>query len=271
MFFFLKPNQNPTKKSSLDMSDLLVLTSFEALRCERLRLERSDAELNEKLRLRGVLLKREEVANRRQFATLLSRVHMLQCESECLEVLLKDDRAEAARMDARFETAVAESRRAANERKEFNGRLAAAIRSVSFQARQPDEDSPAFPLYTSDADKMDVIVRNYSEMVLVRAAVESSPTRHAEALHRLEESAREERERHMAAATDLSRTMFNLKAQIVEQRQRLRQIYAPDDAHRLVCWAESVSKKARSKVRWDLMHPVCMLEVVMLEGLKLNL
>jgi 23S rRNA G2069 N7-methylase RlmK/C1962 C5-methylase RlmI len=250
------------------MNDLLVLTSFEALRCERLRLERSDADLNEKLRLRGVLLKREEVSNRKQLATLLARVHMLQCESECLEVLLRDDRAEAARMDARIETAVSESRRAANDRKEFNGRLAAAIRNFSLQAGQPD--SRAFPLFTSEADKLDAIVQNYAELVVVRAAVESSPTRHAEALRRLEESAREGRERHMAEATDLSRTAHDLKAHIAEQRLRLRHLYAPDDAHCLMCWAESVGKKARCRVRWDLMHPVCMLEVVMLEGLRLT-
>jgi hypothetical protein len=250
------------------MNDLLVLASFEALRCERLLLERSESELNEKLRVRGVLLKREEVSNRRQLASLLARVHMLKCESECLEVLLRDDRAEAAQMDARIETAVSESRRAANDRKEFNGRLDAAIRNFSLQAGRPD--SLAFPLFTSEADKLNAIVLNYAELALVRAAVESSSTRHAEALLRLEESAREGRERHMTEATDLSRTLYDLKAHILEQRLMLRRLWVPDDAHRLMGWAESVSKKARSRVRWDLMHPVCMLEVVMLEGLRLN-
>jgi hypothetical protein len=261
-------------KKFASMNDILVLSSFEALRHEKLRLDRSEAELNDKLRLRGVLLKLEEVANRRQLTNLLVRVQMLQCESTCLGVLVKDDREEIALTEKRYASAMVESRRAANDRKEYNTYLACEIRRLSGACRL-DESARAqslctFPVFMSDAEKFDAVVQNYAELALVRTAVESSTARHEEMLRRLEDTARDGREKHMAAATDLSRTCCDLKAHIIKQRLELRQLYSPEDASRLICWAETVSSNARAKARWDFMHPVCMLDVVMLEGLRLR-
>jgi hypothetical protein len=253
------------------MNDLLVLTSFEALRHEKLRLSRSDVELSEKMRLRGALLKREEVANRRQLTSLLVRVQMLQCESVCLGGVVSNNGGEVVRIEKRYETAMGESRRAANERKVYNGLIAAEILHLSQMCRLADESAPqSFSLLMNDTDKFDAVVQNYSQLALVRTAVESTATRHEEALRRLDDSAREGRDKHMAAATELSRTCFNLKMRIIDQRLELRQHFPPEDAGRLICWAESVSRTARAKARWDFMHPVCMLDVVMLEGLRLR-
>ena len=251
------------------MNDLLVLSSFEALRCEKLRLDRSEAELDQTLRLRGVLLKREEVSNQRQLTGLLVRVQMLQCESACLAALVGENREEPVLIERQYDLAIREARRAANDRKEYNERLAAEIRRLSPVSCE-SHHQPVFSVCMSEEEKLDAIIYNTNQLTLVRAAVESSPVRLRSALLRLEESARDGREKHMAAATDLSRTCSDLKALIVDQRLELRQRWCPEDAHRLVCWAEAVSKKARAKARLEYMHPVCMLDVVMLEGLRLK-
>lgn len=254
------------------MNDLLVLSSFEALRYEQLRLDRSEAELNEKLRLRGALLKREEVANRRQLTNLIIRVQMLQCENICLGFLLRGDRDNMKLIEHNYQLAISDSKRAANERKEYNAFVAQEIQRLS-KLCQSDPSSPpsnTFPVFTSEAEKMDAVVHNYSQLTIVRTAADESTARHAEALRRLEDSARDGREKHMAAATELSRACYDLKGQIVTQRVELRQLYTPDHANGLVCWAESMGRTARAKARWDFMHPVCMLDVVMLEGLRLR-
>jgi predicted nucleic acid-binding Zn-ribbon protein len=258
------------------MSDYLVLSSYEALYVEQTRLRRYEAELNEQLLIRGALLKREELANHRQHVKLIAQVEMLRCESTCLQALIVNDRETMIACEHRFRQMSNDSRLAATERKECNSSVAEEIRrltaEISNRGNTPNRGiSSAFTVIHSEDAKMEAVMKNCAELAVVRSTLDSCVSRHQMALRRLEEAADKERERHMQTATELSRICSELKAQVLHLREELRKINPPELAVELFGWVGVVTKMVRTKVRWDFAHQICMLNVVAMEGLRLQL
>ena len=252
------------------MNDFLVLSSYEELQAEQARLHQSEAGLSEKLRLRGALLKREEVANRRQLTNLMIRVEMLRCEDECLQALVKHNRHKVASLEEKYHRMVNEARRASVERKEYNAYVTEEIKRLCQMLPVTAQDASHFALFKNETEKMEAVVQNFTQLAVVRSAVHTSSTRHEEVLRRLEASANEGREQHLRSATELSRMCYDLKSHILKGRRILREVHVPEEAATLVAWAESVGRMARAKARWDVTHQVCMLGVVVMEGLRLR-
>ena len=252
------------------MNDLLVLTSYEQLQAEQARLDQSEAWLNESIRLRSALLKREEMANQRQLTSLLIQAEMLRCESECLQALAENRREWVEALEKRCHQMANEARRASLERKQYNERVTDEIARLRKLLPAAAHGAPPFSLFKNETEKMEAVVQNYAQLAFVRSAVDACPARHQELMRRLEASASEGREQHMRSATELSRACYDLKTQILGQRRVLREAHAPEEAAALVVWAESVGKTARAKARWNVMHQVCMLGVVVMEGLRLR-
>jgi hypothetical protein len=269
-FFFFSFFSSNQSKILHTMNDLLVFTSYEQLQAEQARLDQSEAWLNESVRLRSALLKREEAANQRQLTNLLIRAEMLRCESECLQALAENRREWVEALEKRCHQMANEARRASLERKQYNERVTDEISRLCKLLPATAQSAPPFALLKNETEKMDAVVQNYAQLAFVRSAVDAFPARHQELMRRLEASANEGREQHMRSATELSRACYDLKTQILGQRRVLREMHAPEEAAALVVWAESVGKTARAKARWDVLHQVCMLGVVVMEGLRLR-
>lgn len=254
------------------MKDALVLASFEALSSEKLRLEALENVLRQEVHSRSLALKREETSNQIHLDRALVRIEMLKSEAACLHALLAGNKTEAERYREWCTQAVQNSRLMAKQRDIHNAWITQEIKRLGDQlGRLEQVGASEFEICTTDEAKDAVIQRNYAQIGAIRGKLARFASHCELVLRRLEDSAQAGRDGHASAMLNAADECRALSRQIVGIRREIRKRHKPAEANALIVWAESVGKLTRTRARWDLISPVCALDVVVLEAFRQRL
>jgi hypothetical protein len=237
------------------------LSTNDALCHELAKYRGLEESLRQQIKVRSAALKQEEATIRKALDALLIKNEMLQCEYTCLEAILRDDRVWVIHYQAWYISAVKASKTAALERMGQN--LWMVQESARLQAEinvRGRVDDGACGKEAGDAS-----------VQAVREASARFASHSEHVLQCLEANAESGRVKYARAMEQAGKTVSTLRGGIVAMRNYLREIHPAEVANELIVWAEAGGRIARNKARWDFQHPICPLDVVMLEGLRLRL
>ena len=220
--------------------------------------------LRQSLKVRSAALKQEEAAIRKELDSLLIKNEMLQCEHTCLQAILRDDKVWVVRHQAWYMSAAKASKSAALERMGQNTWM------VSELARLQTEIDALEPNYNKYRWQ-GMAASSATQTQVVREASARFASHSERVLACLEANAEAGREKYTRAIEQAGRSVSTLRGGIVAMRNYLREIHPAAVANELIVWAEAGGRIARNKARWDFQHPICPLDLVMLEGLRLRL
>ena len=248
--------------------------SFETLYTEQGLLRAKQEDLKREISIRSTAFRQEEMCSKRLLDKELIKSLMLGFERECLEALLNGDQLWVIEHQARYIIDVRQAKSAAIERRGQNAwmnqemqRLAGEIQSLEGL----NEHSHAFGLVgVSERDIQTAIAHNDVLIEAAKKNVKAFPQHSKKVLRHLDQNAQASRERFTRQIDDTARTCAELLGCVVGLRNRLREMHSPAVANELVVWAEASGRAARNKATWDLQHPICPLDLMMLEGLRLR-
>lgn len=247
------------------MKDLLVLASFEALVAEQRRLDKLENILKQEMHTRSLAFKHEERVNQMQLNGMLAKIDMLRCESTCLQAMLIGERVWAEDYRAWLVQAAQTARILAKQRETHNVWIAKEIERLGEEIKVLEhKPMPDFSLLHTDADKDAAVDRNYSQMSAIREQLAKFASHCETVLQRLDDSAQSGRDIHAEAMSNAAKVCNELRSKVISMRKELRALYSNE----MVVWAESVGKIARTKARWDMMFPVCPLDLVVFEAFR---
>jgi hypothetical protein len=237
-------------------------SSCEALQHELVQYRLIEDELRQQIYVRSAALKQEEASIRKQLDAVLIKHEGLHCEHVCLEAILRDDKPWVVDYQAWYVSAVKASRSASMERMSQNVWLANETERLQSEIDALERDNGWHAQGASNGNVDAQVVREASG----RFASRSERT-----LQCLETNAQVGRERYSRAMEKVGKDITTLRGGIVAMRNYLREVYPAEAANELIVWAESGGRIARGKARWDFQNPICPLDLVMLEGLRLRL
>ena len=250
-----------------------LLQALEVLNCELVQYRQLEEELQHQISVRSAALKQEEALIRKELDGVLIRHEMLQCEHSSLDAILRGDRVWVIRYQSWYMSAVLTSKSAAMERMGQNAWITQEITRLQAEIHCLEADRAQ--QQHSDSTRCDVAIDSPSLLLqraqLVREAKDRFAAHSERVLGSLEINAQAGRERHGRVLQQMNEAVLVLRGEIVAMRNFLREMYPPDVANELITWAEAGGRIARSKARWDFQHLLCPLDLVILEGLRLQL
>ena len=242
---------------------------FEALRCEIAQNRMLEEGLRQQISARSAALKQEEVVIRKQLDGLLIKSEMLRCEHSSLEAILRDDRVWVVHQQAWYISAVKASKSAALERMDQNVWMASETARLQTEIDASERDDRWRAGEVLDAGD-DEAALAWTQVVREANGRFASHSEHI--LQCLETNAQIGREQYTRATEQAGKDVTALRGGIVAMRNYLREVHHQASvANELIVWAETGGRVARSKARWDFQHPICPLDLVILEGLRLRL
>ena len=248
--------------------------AYDGLHTELKRYRQLEEGLRQQIAVRSAALKLEETSIRKELDGMLIKQEMLQCEHTCLEAILRTDRVWVINYQAWYIFAVKTSRAASMERMGQNAwvtqeivRLQAEVDSLE---RAGDQWCDEQKKKLTDED-LSAIQMNLDRIETVRKASDRYALHSENVLKNLETNAQIGRERYNRSMDQVGKAVVALRGGIVAMRNYLREVHQAAVANEFIVWAEAVGRIARNKARWDFQNPLCPLDLVILEGLRLRL